>query len=517
MARMSSETEPESRLPVTPLHYLEITELAGLLRTRELSPVDVTRSQLERIGRLDRELASFTELLAGPALADARAAEREIAAGHWRGPLHGVPIGVKDLFWVRGARAAAGTTIYRDFRPGYEATAVSRLRAAGAVILGKQQMSEGAYADHHPDVTPPRNPWDPALWPGISSSGPAVATAAGLGYASLGSDTGGSIRWPCAATGLTGIKPTWGRVSRDGAFALAPTMDHIGPIARSAADAAVLLTVIAGPDDHDRTTLPAPLPALRRAEDVTGMRIGIDPSWHAQDPQAARALDQALATLADRGATIAGIAAPDCAQAVRDWTPQCAVEAAVAHRETFPARRAEYGPVLTALLDSARQIPATQLHEIAMRRLQLRAAFDRLLAGVDLLACPVHPFAPLTLEDIQVLGERPELIHALQSYTAPFDLTGHPTITFPGPPTDAGLPVGLQLVAARQREDLLVRAATAFQAATDHHRRHPTLDGLPRVRRFAGQAAEECRPVRGRPGPVCSGPPLLDRDDAGLF
>ena len=244
------------------LHYLQLTELSELLRSRTVSPVEVTRAQLDRIAALDGKLASYVMVMADQALAAAERAGREIAAGQHRGVLHGVPVAIKDLFWTKDAPAAAGMAVYRDFRPGQDATAVARLRDAGAIILGKLQMTEGAYSDHHPSITPPVNPWDAGYWTGISSSGPAVATAAGLCYGSLASDTGGSIRWPCAATGLTGIKPTWGRVSRHGTFALAPSMDHAGPIARSAADATALLTVLSGPDPADPTSLPGPAPDL---------------------------------------------------------------------------------------------------------------------------------------------------------------------------------------------------------------------------------------------------------------
>lgn len=227
-------------------HYLELTELAALIRTGELSPVAVTRAMLDRIADLDGALHSYALVMADSAIADAKVAETEIAACRYRGLLHGVPIGVKDLFWTKGVPTAAGMAIYKDHRPAEDATAVRRLREAGAVLLGKLQMTEGAYSDYHPSVTPPKNPWNPDYWPGISSSGPGVATAAGLCFGSLASDTGGSIRWPSAANGLTGLKPTWGRVSRHGVFALAPTLDHVGTMARSAADAGAILSIIAG-------------------------------------------------------------------------------------------------------------------------------------------------------------------------------------------------------------------------------------------------------------------------------
>lgn len=242
------------------LHYLELTALAARLKARDISALDVTRAQLDRIDAMDRDLGSYVHVMAETAIAEAKAADAEIAQGRYRGPLHGVPIALKDLFWTKGIPTAAGTMLHRDFRPHEDATVVRRLKDAGAVILGKLQLTEGAYSDHHPLVTPPKNPWNASYWPGISSSGSAVATAAGLCFGSLGSDTGGSIRWPCAANGLTGLKPSWGRVSRHGAFELAATLDHVGPIGRSAADAGALLGVIAGHDPNDPTSVFNPVP-----------------------------------------------------------------------------------------------------------------------------------------------------------------------------------------------------------------------------------------------------------------
>ena len=194
----------------TALHYLELTELAARLRAREISPVAVTRAQLDRIATLDGALGSYALVMADAAKAQAEEAEAEIAAGRYRGALHGVPIAVKDLCWTKGVPTAAGMAIYKDYRPHADATVVRRLRDAGAVLLGKLQLTEGAYSDHHPSVTPPKNAWNADYWPGISSSGPGAATAAGLCYGAIASDTGGSIRWPSAANGLTGLKTSWG-------------------------------------------------------------------------------------------------------------------------------------------------------------------------------------------------------------------------------------------------------------------------------------------------------------------
>ena len=230
------------------LHYLEIGELSRLLAARKVSPVELTEEMLRRIERVDPSLKSYALATPELALAQARAAEQMIGRRQILSQLHGVPVAVKDLCWTEGIATAAGMPLHRDFVPTVDATAVRKLREAGAVLLGKLQLTEGAFADHHPDVAAPVNPWHRDHWSGASSSGSGVATAAGLCFGSLGSDTGGSIRFPSAANGVTGLKPTWGRVSRFGCFELAASLDHIGPMCRSAADAAIVLQAIAGSD-----------------------------------------------------------------------------------------------------------------------------------------------------------------------------------------------------------------------------------------------------------------------------
>ncbi len=461
------------------LHYLELTALAARLKAREISALEVTRAQLDRIDSIDRDLNSYVHVMAETAMVEAETADADIARGRYRGPLHGVPIALKDLFWTEGVPTAAGTTLHRDFRPSEDATVVRRLKNAGAVILGKVQLTEGAYADHHPLVKPPKNPWNANYWPGISSSGSAVATAAGLCFGSLGSDTGGSIRWPCAANGLTGLKPSWGRVSRHGTFELAATLDHVGPIGRSAADAGALLGVIAGHDPNDPTSLIDPVPdyLAAAAQDVRGLRIGVDPAWNSEDVDVATQLVLAEAIDAFRalGTDTVNVRFPDVTQTIADWTPNCAVEATVAHEATYPARKDEYGPILASVIESGRTLSALDYQKILLRRLALRGRVTALFETIDLLLIPVHPFSPVTLAMIRTLGEQPDLIAKLQRYTCPFDMTGHPTITLPGGASAEGLPIAFQLVAAHLDEATLVRAGAAFQRATCWHRRHPSL------------------------------------------
>jgi amidase len=370
-------------------------------------------------------------------------------------------------------------TIYGDNIPNEDGTVVAKLNAAGAITLGKLQLTEGAYADHHPHVTPPVNPFGAEYWSGASSSGSGVATAAGLCYGSLGSDTGGSIRFPSAAEGLTGLKPTWGRVSRYGVFELAATLDHIGPMTRSARDAAAMLSAIAGPDPHDPTALQSePLDFAAHIDGgVAGLRVGVDRAWieRASDATTRRVLAEAEAVLVGLGASIVEVAFPPVQQAVADWFPLCGVEVAVAHYATYPARQSEYGPALAGLIDLGRGLSGMDYQRIILRREDLRGRVNALFGAIDLLLIPAQGRAAPTLAAMATLGQDAAMMDSLLTFTCPFDLTGHPTITLPGGFTEAGMPVAFQLVAAHRAEALLCRAGHAFQTVTDHHKRHPAL------------------------------------------
>ncbi|WP_394830457.1 amidase [Pendulispora rubella] len=459
-------------------HFLELMELASHLRAREVSSLDVTRAQLERIAALDGALCSYAHVTADMALAQARAADAEIAAGRYRGPLHGVPIAVKDLCWTEGIPTAGGMAIHAGHRPTEDATVVRRLKEGGAVLLGKLQLTEGAYSDHHASIAPPKNPWDAEAWPGMSSSGSGVATAAGLCHGALGSDTGGSIRFPCAANGVTGLKPTWGRVSRYGVMELAASLDHIGPIARSAADAGVMLQAIAGNDPKDPTARREPVPDYLEgaSRGVQGLRIGIDEAWTDDvAPETRAMLVGAMEAFGALGADIVRVRFPDVTQAIADWFPLCAVEAAVAHEASYPARKSEYGPVLAQVLEDGRALSGTEYQKILLRRMRFRGLVDATFDALDLLLLPVHPLAPPTLATMRALGEQPDLVRRMLRYTCPFDMTGHPALTLPGGFTAGGMPLAFQLVGRAMDESTLIRAGVAFQGVTTWHRRHPEL------------------------------------------
>ncbi|NYT66264.1 amidase [Alcaligenaceae bacterium] len=462
------------------LHYMGLREVGEAIQSGKLSSEEVTKKQFERISELDGRLKSYVVLMQEQALNEARRADQEVAQGKVRGPLHGVPVAVKDLCWTSDAPTAFGTTVHRNFQAKEDGTVVKRLRDAGAVILGKVQLTEGALTDHHPDIEAPVNPWNSAHWSGVSSSGSGVAPAAGMCYGAIGTDTGGSIRYPSAACGLTGIKPTWGRVSRYGNFELAASLDHLGPMTRSAEDSAAMLQVIAGPDEKDPTASQAPvqdyLQELTRG--AKGLRIGIDRAWITDDVDAPtrQMMDAAIDVMANLGAEIIEVKTPDVTDMQSHWFNLCSVEAAVAHEADYPSRKDMYGPALSNLLDTGLALSAMDYQKILLKRAAYTGKLRAVMQGVDLLLVPTTPIASPTIAQMSVTGqEYVDRWFAMMRYTAPLDMAGVPTITLPGGFTDAGTPIGFQFVGADFREDLIIRAAHAFQGQTDWHKRRPNL------------------------------------------
>ena len=471
--------EGASAVPESDLHYLTLTELSARLEARELSPVEVTRALLERIERLDGRLHAWARVLPEAALAQSRQAEREIAAGSRRGPLHGVPIGVKDLCATSGVPTACGTRVLADWVPDHDATVVERLVRAGAVILGKLQLSEGAFATHPPDVAPPVNPWDETRWTGTSSSGSAVATAAGLCFGSLGTDTGGSIRFPSACCGLVGIKPTYGRVSRHGVFPLAASLDHVGPITRSTADAAAMLAAIAGWDPKDPTSRREPVPDYLGSLDqgIAGVRIGLDERHCTESvhPEVSRAVLEAAEVLRGCGAEIRQLPMPDVEEITRAWMQVTAAEAALAHRNLYPARADDYGPVFREFLDAGLRVTGTEYAEAHQERLEWSGRLAEVFDAVDLILSPSAFAPPLSVELLGDFDLDPDALVVAMKFTAPYDFSGSPTLSLPCGFSSEGLPLGLQLIARHLEEPLLCRAGRAFEQATGWHARHPEL------------------------------------------
>ena len=463
------------------IHFASLLDVAQRLHAKEFSPVDLTEHMLKRIRAKDRKIKAYATVTEELARQQAKKAEQEISRGRIRGPLHGVPIAVKDLCFTRGIPTAAGMPIHANFKPRYNSTVVQRFAKSGAVLLGKLQMTEGAFSEHHPDVSPPLNPWNSAHWAGVSSSGSGAATAAGLCFASIGSDTGGSIRFPSAANGLTGLKPTWGRVSRYGIFELAASLDHIGPMCRNAADTGAVLNIIAGADKNDPTASTAPVPnylaGLERG--IRGLKFGYDPLYNRRgvDQEMRKTTEEALTVLRSMGANLRKVTFPNTDAVLDNWPAHCGIETALAHRQTYPKNKEQYGPALARLIDLGLSLSATDYQNILLIRHsfcgEVRAVFD----DIDVLVVPAQGTASPTEKNVKEGRLDPKAWRAMgmSRFTSPFDFTGSPTVTMQSGFTRDGMPIAIQFVGRHFEEDLLVRAGHAYQRETDWHNEHPAI------------------------------------------
>ncbi len=453
---------------------LSLRELSEMLRKREVASADVTRRVLDRIRRLNPRLRAYITVLEDSAIAAAQRADGEIASGRWRGPLHGVPVAVKDLCWTRGVRTTCSSSVLRDWRPESSATVVTRLENAGAVLLGKLNLTEFAVAWYSPEFPPPLNPWNSSVWPGASSSGSGVATAAGLCFGSIGTDTGGSIRFPSASNGIVGLKPTWGRVSRYGVFPLGESLDHIGPMARSVADAALMLTAIAGHDPADDTSLRAPVEDYAGALDrgVKGIRVGIDEKYIGEaSADVATAVLTAARAIEKLGARIVKVAIPDTDASLTAWTTLCAAETLAAHAEFYPKRAAEYGAGFRSFLELGTRVRGCDYADAHMARERFANLFQPVFDDADVIACPSMPFTSIPADAIAPDAGAFTGPNPLLRYTAPFNLSRNPTLSLP---CGAGAPPpSLQLVGRRLGEATLIQVGSAFERATEWHRQHP--------------------------------------------
>lgn len=471
---------PESNhpMPQTDLHYAALTDVSARIATGALSSVTVTETMLARIATIDPQLNSFIAVTADAARAEAEAREEELRAGRNRGPLHGVPIAIKDLFHTTDFPSTFGTLAYRTFTGARDATVVHRLRRAGAVILGRLHLHEGAFAEHHPALGRCLNPWHADYWPGGSSSGSGAATAAGLCYGSLGTDTGGSIRFPSAANGVTGLKVTWGRTSRAGAFPLAYSLDTIGPMARSAADVAAMLGCFAGADPLDPTCLDAPVPDYRAAldgvEGARGLRLGIDEAFLTTDvdDETAAALREAIAVLVDLGAVAVPVKVPARLAATRAQIAITDAECAHFHKDIYRADTSLFGRQLAGAIERGLAADPQALAAAYVERDRFRAEITQCFRSIDALIAPVCPMVGARYEDMdRHLADLDRFL----SFTSPFNVSGSPSLTLPCGMASVGVPIGMQLVGPHLSESTLLRAGHAYQQATHWHLRRPPL------------------------------------------
>jgi aspartyl-tRNA(Asn)/glutamyl-tRNA(Gln) amidotransferase subunit A len=457
--------------------WRSLAETAEEVKAGAVSPVELTRACLDRIERVDRAVRAFVSVDPEGALEAAGAAEGEIRAGHYRGPLHGIPIGIKDNYDTFGVPTRNGSKVFADRMPEQDATAVVRLRHAGAVLLGKTTMSEAAWGVDFPPV---RNPWDLRRNPGLSSGGSGAAVAAGLCFMAMGSDTGGSIRIPAGLSGVVGLKPTYGRASRAGVMPHTWSLDHVGPLTRRVEDAALVLGVIAGHDPRDPGSADLPvgdyLGGLKKG--VRGMRVGVprEHFWERTEAGIEPVVRQALGDLEGAGARVEEVSIPHMAVALGAIlvTEMASVTAWHDKYLKQPDRRASYTPEVRFLMDAGKFVLATDfLKAQRLRRVlteEVRAAFQ----GVDVLATPTLPLSAweVSQSHVEIAGEPEHVLHACWRFTYPWNLTGLPALSVPCGFAD-GLPVGLQLVGRPFDEAAVLRVGHAYQEATRWHERHP--------------------------------------------
>jgi aspartyl-tRNA(Asn)/glutamyl-tRNA(Gln) amidotransferase subunit A len=460
---------------------LSLTEVAQAIAQKRLSSREVTKSCLDRIAQWQPRLNAFLAIEADEALAAADAADAALAKGNARGALHGVPLAHKDMYYDAGKIVTCGSKIRREFVATSTSTALQRLKDAGTIRLGSLQMVEFAYGPtgHNTHYGAVHNPWGLDHITGGSSSGSGSAVAARLTFAALGSDTGGSIRMPAHFCGVTGLKTTYGRISRAGAMPLSQSLDTVGPLARTAEDCALLLGLMAGADPKDPTAAAEPVPDYMAAtrESITGLTIGVPSAFYVDDldPEVERILDETISVLKREGANIVQVELPDQRQLTAACQLVLAVEASAFHKRWLIERPQDYGPQVLMRLQNGLAIPGVSYLEAMRWRGPALAAFLAAVAGVDAVIAPVAPVAAPTLAESDV-GNSPNaesVIQRLTRFTRPINYLGLPSLAIPSGFTKNGLPVGMQLIGRSFDEAMLLRIGAAFQRATDFHERVP--------------------------------------------
>jgi len=463
------------------LAFLSIDQAAKLLEKKEISPVELVEACLARIERLNPHLNSFITVIPDRARREARAAQRDIARAKWKGPLHGIPISLKDNIWSRGIRTTAGSKILADFVPKADSDVAARLKRAGAILLGKTNLHEFAYGvtNDNPHFGPARNPWNRERITGGSSGGSAAAVASGMCLASVGSDTGGSIRIPSALCGVAGLKPTFGLVSVQGIVPLAGSLDHAGPIARSATDVCVILEALAG--EYPR---PAARPDYRKLRRMLPKRLRL--GWPDEyffdrvDAEVRRLIEDAVAIFQSVGAEIKKVKMPRLKAALLPATNDIALAEATLYHESqgyFPARAADYGDDVRKRLELGAQVSAVDYLRGLAKKRDAEADFERVFERADAIVAPSTPIAAPRIgeTEIKIDGEKETVRSALVRLNRPVNFTGHPAISVPCGFTQDGLPVAMQLIGPRWSEARLLAIAAAYENATEWHQRRPPL------------------------------------------
>lgn len=460
------------------LDSLTVMSLAVKIREGKVSPREVVEALLERIEKTEPAIKAYLTVCKEDALALAEIAEKQIQAGYDFGPLHGVPVTVKDLFETKGIRTTCGSKILKDYVPTEDATVVKLLKRAGAIILGKSNTHEFALGS----VTPPtKNPWNIQRIPGGSSGGSAAATAASSALISLGSDTGGSIRIPASFCGVVGLKPTYGRVSRVGVFPESWSLDHVGPIAKTVADAGLLMNIISGHDERDPTSANKPVPDFTKSltSDIVGIKIGVPENhfFDRIDHDVMKAVKDAIKILENLGAEIVPIRFPLISEIMAAHTAIDTSECATFHERWIRQRPQDYTPDARAYIEQGFFVLATQYVRAQRFRGFVLPQVLKVLEQADVLATPSQPITapPIGTERVTIDGVEEDLNWTTGRFAAPFNLTGMPAISVPCGFSRDKLPIGLQIAGRPFDESTILQTAHAYEQRTEWHKMHPEL------------------------------------------
>jgi len=455
-----------------------LLEVSQLVKNGEISSTEVTRTILERIERLNPEYKIFNTVSGDLAMEQARAADTEIQSGKYRGPLHGLPVAVKDIIDTAGVRTTYGSGLFRQHVPSEDATVIQKFKAAGAVTIGKLATTEFALYGYADDFQVPLNPWSKNHWVGVSSSGSGACVAAGLAFASLGTDTGGSIRFPSAACGAVGLKPTFGRVSRKGVFPLADTLDHVGPMTRRAVDSAIVLQALEGQDSGDPFTKKFNASDYSKvtSERLGNITVGIDIALCTEgiDPEITHATLEARGILEGLGIKVVEVDASGLLEGLEHLWLILAAEATHSHRHLYPERALDYGPVFRDLLEIGHGLSGPFIAEGNVRRYRAIAAAAALFEIVDALLMPATSMTPIPVEEFP-----PQQVADVDSFpamlrtTGPFNFTGNPTLNLTAGFSKEDLPLAIQFAGRHGEEETLFKLAHAFETEAGHYRKLP--------------------------------------------
>lgn len=459
-----------------------IEELAPLLRDRKVSPVEVTEAVIQQTEAHNKKINAYIQMDPDAAMEAAKSAEKEIMSGNYRGPLHGVPMALKDNLYFKNEVVTMGSKIHKNFIPSYDATVVSKLKEAGAIFTGRLNMHEYAWGatTNNPHFGPCRNPWNLEKIPGGSSGGSGAAVAADMTIASLGTDTGGSIRIPASACGIVGLKPTHGRVSKYGCFPLAWSLDHIGPMTKTVKDAAILLEVIAGYDDKDPTCIDVPTSAYSSAitGDVSELVIGINESYFFRDVDAGveKNVRNGIRLLEEMGARVIPVDIPSIEYAPFAEMITIISEASAIHHQNLIERPQDFGDDVRILLELGELVTAVDYLQAQQIRYQLNHDFRQVFQSVDVLITPTLPFTPPLIGQDTVLlnGKEVNFLDHVIRFTGPENITGLPAISVPCGFSDE-MPVGLQIIGPPFKEDIILNVAYAIEQTNPLKGKKPNL------------------------------------------